>query len=276
MDSLHDDEALAPLDEEELLAFAGRIGELPPEQLDWVVPLLLECRRARAAEARLASDQALAELGGNELTQVVLDTAEWLRTLWDVGYMGAASFPTPPRTRFPTISSEDVVRSALLARIRQGKHPLPFPPPTREGVPWHEVVESDEIFPVRAQVSRGPEGDWVSIEGCAEWQLIHEDQPARSYRVQHRYKGPVYQLQFEDGGSSTLRRCPPTIHRRLLCQSRAGVDAFLLEWPKDDGDTLRVPLPAATWERAEDEARRWVAVNHPSLYGQIAFERCTA
>jgi len=51
MDSLPDDEALAPLDEEELLAFAGRIGELPPEHLDWVVPLLLECRRARAAEA---------------------------------------------------------------------------------------------------------------------------------------------------------------------------------------------------------------------------------
>ena len=275
MDELAGD-AAAALDEDEMAAFAARLEDLPPEHFDWVFSLFMECRRARAAEAQQASDHTLAGVGDNELTQAVLDTAEWLRTLWEVGYMGSSSFPTQPRTGFPTINSEDIARSALLARIRLGKHPLPFPPPTRHGVPWHEVVESEDIMAVQAEVCREGDVAWVNIEGCAEWQLLQEEEPGRVFRVQHRYKGPVYRLSLDEAGSGRLQRCPPETRRRIIRQARGGINAFLLEWPKEGGKTVNVPLPAASSGRAEDEARRWVAIHHPALYGQIAFEHIEA
>jgi hypothetical protein len=261
------------LDEDALMALAERLETLPLEHADWVVPLFLECQRARAAEARLLAN------GGNagseaDITQVVLDTADWLRTLWEVGYMGGEAFPAPPRSAFPSVSVEDILKSALFARIRQGKRPLPFPPPTRDGVPWHEVVESSETFAVRARL--GDDGG-VSIEGCAEWRTVETIAANREVLVQHRGKGPLYRLVLGDDGAASLQKQPAAIRRRILFQSRAGIDAYLLEWPKDDsGDIIRVPLRAAGWERAENEAHRWVALRHPHLYGQIHFERSEA
>lgn len=261
------DDDVPPLDEETLETLAGQIGELPEEQAGWVAQLYLECQRARAAEARLleASQQA-ADCGDS--TQLVLDTADWLRTLWEVGYMGGEAFPKAPRSDFPSVSVEDILKSALFARIRCGKRPLPFPPPTRDGVPWHEVVESDQPFAVRAQVAN--EG-WANIEGCADWQRISALDG--DHCVQHRGKGPLYRLTPAADGQAILQRLPATQARRLLRQSRGGIDAYLLEWPKDGGEFKRIPLRAANWERAENEALRWIAVNHPDLYGQIRFER---
>lgn len=276
MDDGYSEDAILPLDEEDMIALGERLETLPPDHMEWVAQLFLECRRARAGEARLAADAAMAEGGDDDLTQVVLDTTEWLRTLWEVGYMGSSSFPTSPRTHFPMVTSEDIAKSALLARIRHGKAPLPFPPPTRNGVPWHEVVESNAPFPVHAEVLRNEGADWVSIEGCAEWQLVGEETDGKQFRVQHRYKGPIYHLVLREGNAATLQRCPPAVVRRIVRQSRGGLDAYLLEWPKDDGVARRVPLPAASRERAEEEARRWVAHHHPALYGQIHFEHAEA
>lgn len=276
MDDGYSEEAILPLDEEDMIALGEHLETLPPEHLDWVAQLFLECRRARAGEARLAADAAMAAGGGDDLTQVVLDTTEWLRTLWEVGYMGSSSFPASPCTRFPMVTGEDIAKSALLARIRHGKAPLPFPPPTRNGVPWHEVVESNAPFPVRAEVLRNDGVDWVSIEGCAEWQLVSEEPDGKHFRVQHRYKGPIYHLILHEADAATLQRCPPPMVRRIFRQSRGGLDAYLLEWPKDDGATRRIPLPAASRQRAEEEARRWVAHHHPALYGQILFEHAEA
>ena len=257
------DENLDAISEEELAAMAERLETLPEEHAAWVVPLFLECQRARAAEARLAA-------GGqqeNDATQIVLDTADWLRTLWEVGYMGGEAFPAPPRSAFPMVSVEDILKSALFARIRHGKRPLPFPPPTRAGMPWHEVVESDQAFTVRAEVDAD---GGVTIEGCTDWQRVAGD--GNDCTVQHRGKGPLYRLMADGAGSGILQRRPPGEVRRLLRQSRAGISAYLLEWPRDGGGQ-RVPLRAGDWERAENEAQRWVALNHPNLYGQIRFER---
>ena len=91
-----------PLDADELMNFSERIEQLPPAEAEWVTRLFNECLRSRMHESEL-----LAGLGRNEdsasdhseleaqLAQVALDAAEWLKTLWSVGYMGAGSFPAP-------------------------------------------------------------------------------------------------------------------------------------------------------------------------------------
>ena len=139
-------DSVDPLDADELMNFAERIEQLSPADAEWVGSLFQECMRARMREAELLS--GLTEAGATEstefdaqLAQVALDAAEWLKTLWNVGYMGAGSFPSQPRSAFPLIELEDVIKSALFARIREGKRPLPFPPPTRHGLPWHDLVE---------------------------------------------------------------------------------------------------------------------------------------
>jgi hypothetical protein len=266
------DEMPQPLDEDEMAALAARLEDLPIEQVDWVLKLFLECRRARQAEAELRAEEACSATSA-DTTQLVLDTADWLRTLWEVGYMGGEAFPAPPRSDFPQISVNDILKSALFARIRCGKRPLPFPPPTRNGMPWHEVVESDEVFPVRVDVLGD---DWYRIEGCTDWQVTETVEAGRSYRVQHQGKGPVYTLSVDGAGGGKLQKCPAEINRRIVRQERAGIVSFLLEWPAPNGDVSRVPLRAADWEHAENEGQRWVALRHADLYGQIRFERCEA
>lgn len=266
------DQAPQPLDEEEMAALAARLETLPIEHVDWVLRLLLECRRARQAEAEVLAEDACSA-GTADTTQLVLDAADWLRTLWEVGYMGGEAFPAPPRSDFPHISVNDILKSALFARIRRGKHPLPFPPPTRNGMPWHEAVESDEVFRVRVDFL---DDDWCRIEGCTDWQVTETVETGRSYRVQHQGKGPIYRLSLDGKGGGELQKCPAGITRRILRQDRAGIVSFLLEWPAEHGEIGRVPLRAADWERAENEAQRWVALRHPDLYGQIRFERSEA
>jgi len=273
MGSADDIEPVAQaLDEDEFAALAARLEDLPIDHVDWVLRLLLECKRARQAEAELLAEDAC-RASAADTTQLVLDTADWLRTLWEVGYMGGDAFPAPPRSDFPHISVNDILKSALFARIRCGKHPLPFPPPTRNGMPWHEVVESGEAFPVRADFL---DDDWCRIEGCTDWEVIETVAAGREYRVQHQGKGPLYRLTLDGDDRGQLQRCPAEISRRIVRQERAGIVAFLLEWPGDSGQVSQVPLRAANWERAENEALRWVALRHADLYGQIRFERCEA
>lgn len=265
------DEIQEPLAEEALAALAERIESLPADHIDWVVQLFLECKRAREAEAHFRAG-AGTEQGAEDPTQLVLDAADWLRTLWEVGYMGGESLPAPPRSDFPQINVEDILKSALFSRIRRGKRPLPFPPPTRDGMPWHEVVESDEAFAVRAQLTRD---NRAIIESCAEW-LVTASDASGAHIVQHNGKGPLYRLTLDDQGHGTLQRQPAALARRIVRQERVGIVAWLLEWPQANGNMAQVPLRASNWERAENEAQRWIALRHPDLYGQIRFERSEA
>ena len=211
-----------------------------------------------------------------QLAQVALDAAEWLKTLWDVGYMGAHSFPSQPRSAFPLIELEDVLKSALFARIREGKRPLPFPPPTRHGLPWHGLVECgrDATHDVDAEIVRDEQGRIVGaiIEACADWQVIEEVVKDGEYIVQHRGKGPRYRLRL-DFMLATLRREAPRWTRVIRQQERGGFRSFMLEWPGEDGQVRGEPLRAATWERAESEADFWIATHYPEMYGQVSFER---
>ena len=261
---------LPPLSEEDLEAFAAQIEQLPEDHAGWVAQLLMECRRARSCGGADGSAPAL-EAVEADLTQIVLDTAEWLRTLWEVGYMGANTLPVPPRTHFPQIEVEDIHKSALFARIRQGKHPLPFPPPTRWGSPWHEVVESDEAQSVEAEIIEDDgRPAFAIVDGCNRWRIVNAEE-AKQFVIQHEGKGPLYRLTL-DPFLSTLRRLPPSTRRRIVMRERAGLRAYTLEWLKDNGSTEEIPLRAATREGAEAAAAIWIARHHPQHYGQIGFE----
>lgn len=272
------------LDAEELMGFSERIAGLPPADAAWVARLFEECLRARMHEAELlaageppAPDTcSRVRQFDEQLAQVALDAAEWLKTLWDVGYMGAHSFPSQPRSAFPLIELEDVLKSALFARIREGKRPLPFPPPTRHGLPWHGLVECgrDAMHDVDAEIVRDEQGRIVGaiIEACADWQVIDEVVKDGEYIVQHRGKGPLYCLHL-DFMLATLRREPPRWTRVIRQQERGGFRSFMLEWPGEDGQNRSEPLRAATWERAESEADFWIATHYPEMYGQVSFER---
>ena len=267
----------SPMSDDELLALAATLKHLPAADAATVDHLIGECRRARAAEARLLADRSDAkserEALAEDIAQIVLDTAEWLKTLWNVGYMGAGRFPTAPRSDFPSIEVEDVLKSTLLDRIRQGKRPLPFPPPTRHGVPWHEVVEEMGPFVVVASLVID-DGRAVAavIDGCSDWLVVDDD--GANKRIQHQGKGPIYSLRLSTAaGAAVLSREPPVWTRHVFAETRGGMTRFLLEWPRDDGSPGAVPLHAATWERAESEASRWIASKHPEMYGQIAFAR---
>lgn len=263
------------LDDEVIDAFAARLENLPLDEAVWVARLIAECRRARHAELAAQSGQkadALQEME-QDIAQIVLDAAEWLQTLWNVGYMGAGHFPAAPRSDFPHVDVEDVLKSALLARIRHGRRPLPFPPPTRQGTPWHELVESGESFVVDAALVRddGRQVIGAVIEACPDWQVREEAVIDVEYVVQHQGKGPLYRLLL-DSFCSRLERIPPSASRRILVRERAGVRSYFLEWPGEWGAMRSVQLRALTAERAESEAQHWVATRHPELYGQLRFE----
>ena len=273
------------LDADELMLLAERIEQLPAGDAEWVNRLLKELLRARPREAELLAGQGARlpqhDRGEREfdqqLAQVALDTAEWLKTLWDVGYMGAGNFRSQPRSAFPAIDLEDVRKSSLFARIRQGKHALPFPPPTRHGLPWHELVEGDaETYVVAAEIVRDeteqPMG--AIIDACCDWQVIEEIRATHECVVQHQGKGPRFRLSQLDGDSAQLRRELPGLTRQIHLQGRGGFHSYTLEWPQDDGSTQFVALRAATWERAYSEAQHWLATTHPELYGQVRFEEC--
>ncbi|MDR2788547.1 MAG: hypothetical protein LBD06_09370 [Candidatus Accumulibacter sp.] len=273
------------LDADELMGISERIGHLPPEDAEWVGRLFRECMRARMCEAERLENQSEenAPVAGTpafdaQLAQVALDAAEWLRTLWEVGYMGADNFPVQPRTAFPVISLEDVLKSSLFARIREGKRPLPFPPPTRNGLPWHDLIEGPpESQVVHAELVEDGSGEMIGaiVEGCADWQIIQEVDKGSEYLIQYRGKGPLFQLNVNPF-FSTLQRQLPQWERRIRVQERVGVRSYLLVWPSASGVAREVPLPATTWERAESEAAYWVATNHPEMYGRIRFRQDTA
>jgi len=273
-----------PLAIDDLTLFAERIARLPPADAQWVAALLAEVRRARRHETDLLAMQAASEHAASEhgehlndqLAQVALDTAEWLRTLWDVGYMGAGSFRSAPRSAFPSIDLDDVRKSSLFARIRQGKHALPFPPPTRNGRPWHDVLDdAGTTHEVAAEIIRDEKGRALAaiIEGCAEWQVVEEILEDRQFVVQHEGKGPRYGLHLPGTGSAELRREPPALTCPLRQQERGGFHSHSLHWQRDDGSTQVVALRAATWERAVAEAEHWLAGHHPEVYGQVRFVR---
>lgn len=263
---------LPPLSDDDLDAFAAQLELLPEEHTGWVAQLLIECRRARCVGGPPTSTGESVDLATVDanLTQIVLDSAEWLRTLWEVGYMGAGTLPVPARTHFPQIEVEDVLKSALFARIRQGKRPLPFPPPTRWGDPWHEVVESDEAQSVEAEIIEDEgQAAFAIVDGCNRWRVVRTED-ARTFVIQHEGKGPLYRLTL-DPFLSALQRLPPEVQRRIVIRERAGLRSYSLEWLHDSGRIEEVPLRAATREGAEAAAGAWIARHHPQQYGRIAF-----
>lgn len=269
-----------PLDAEHLANLAERVARLPAADAEWAGVLLDELLRARAHEAALLAERSdggplRTQVDGeldDELAQLALDTAAWLKVLWNDGYMGAGNFRSSPRSDFPAIDLEDVRKSSLFARIRQGRHALPFAPPTRHGLPWHELLEGG-THTVEAEILHDETGVPLAaiIEACTDWQIVAERIPDRQYLVQHQGKGPVYCLCLDGSGAGELCREPPQLTSAIAVRGRDGFQGYTLEWRSDDGRTQIVPLRAATWERAESEAEHWLAKTHPEMYGRVRF-----
>ena len=268
-----------PLDADELMNFADKIENLSPEDAVWVTALLNECMRLKMKDADLLTESLnntcipTNELN-DQLTQVALDTAEWLKILWNVGYMGAGNFPTQPRTEFPLVELEDVLKSSLLARIRGGKKPLPFPPPTKNGLPWHDLLEDSQAeHAIEASLVKEDDGNVVGliIEGCHYWDIIKEIEKNNEYIIQHKGKGPYYKICLGPTYAS-LKQEPPKWTCHIHFQERAGYNTYTLKWPKDDGSILDVTLRATNWTRADSEAEHWIALKYPDMYGQFKFE----
>ena len=276
----------SPLDADELMSFDARIDALPPDDAEWVGRLFHECLRARMHVADLMEASASAaprHAASNDseheaqLAQVALDVADWLRTMWDVGYTGSGSFPAPPRSEFPRIQVEDVLKSSLFARIREGKRPLPFPPPTRNGLPWHDLVAgSSESYVVEAEIIHDDEGRAIGarIEGGGGWRVVEPSSSEGDFILQHAGKGPLYRLRLTPI-LSTLQRLAPQWQRHIRFRDRGGIGSFVLLWPRPDGSTNEIALRATTRERAESEADLWIASHCPEMYGQVRFEHVT-
>ncbi len=267
-----------PLDPEILLNMSTNIEKLKPEDAEWVTMLFEECMRARLVEAELLTKchETMPEHStclDENLAQVALDTAEWLKTLWDVGYMGANNFPSPPRSAFPLVEVEDVLKSALFARIRLGKRPLPFPPPTRKGKPWHELIDSNEtIHNVEIEIIEDSHDIIaINIEDCHDWNIVEEKQKRAEYIMQHKGKGPLFKLLISNVKTQLIKE-PPRLRYQIVLQDRAGFKTYILKWQNPNKTNNDVVLRASTWERADAEANYWIASKYPELYGQVAFE----
>ncbi len=244
-------QSATPLSGDDLTHFAERIARLPPADAEWVDALLAEVVRARRHAADLLAMQAASEHAANE-------------------------FRSAPRSAFPSIDLDDVRKSSLFARIRQGKHALPFPPPTRNGRPWHDVLDAGETtHQVAAEIVRDEDGLALAaiIEGCAEWNVVEETRENRQFVVQHQGKGARYRLLLPGSGGAELRREAPALVCPLRQHERGGFHSHSLHWQRDDGSTQEVALRAATWERAVAEAEHWLATHHPEVYGQVRFVR---
>ena len=265
-----------PLDAEELASFFARIDHLASEDVLWVRQLFDECMRARAREMKLMESNTEGGVSEAQFAQVALDAAEWLRTLWNVGYMGSGSLPSQPRTAFPVVEMEDVLKSSLFARIRGGKRPLPFPPPTRNGLPWHDLIEgAPKSYVVNAEMIHDENGIMIGaiIEGCTDWVVIEDVGNGFEYTVQYRGKGPLFRLNVNPFFSN-LQRLPPQWERQIRVQEHADVKSYILIWTLERGGaTKEIPIPANTWEHAESEAAYWVAKNHPEMYGRVRFKQ---
>lgn len=64
-------------------------------------------------------------------------------------------------------------RSALFARLLNGRVPLPSPPPTIFGFPWYEIVEETGPFLVRVN----PSGEDLVINQC-RWSVVERNEAA--------------------------------------------------------------------------------------------------
>jgi hypothetical protein len=139
-----------PLDADELMILAERIEQLSADDAEWVNRLLQELLRARAHEGELLAGQASSGQQGRDesefdeqMAQVALDTAEWLKTLWEVGYMGAGNFRAQPRAAFPALISK--TSGSLRCSRAFAKAGMRFPSHHRRGRACHGTSSSKAV-----------------------------------------------------------------------------------------------------------------------------------
>jgi hypothetical protein len=124
--------------------------------------------------------------------------SEWVQLLWKHDKHSAGRLPHYP----------DWLKSRLFWRIRSGKEPLPFPPPTAYSCPWYEVIEVPEAHDcyeliqeregrVRVAqcsytvVSKGDDGKWELSYGPYLFDA---------------WNGPVTHKQMGNNGPETVTR----------------------------------------------------------------------
>lgn len=79
----------------------------------------------------------------------------------------------------PRIPGGDIMRaskSALFARLLEGRDALPYPPPTSYAYPWYAVIE--EPGPHQVRIDGGMDGNTVWLDRC-DWIISHMNDAAK-------------------------------------------------------------------------------------------------
>jgi len=88
-----------------------------------------------------------------------------------VTWANVARLPYGPNgSSIDYIYMSDPKRSALLARILDNKAPLPFAPPTKNGMPWYKLF--DEQLPQNVGVLEFSDSEAIVIIDSAAWKVI--------------------------------------------------------------------------------------------------------
>jgi hypothetical protein len=89
-----------------------------------------------------------------------------------VTWANVARLPHGPNGRsLDYIYMSDPNRSALLSRILNNKAPLPFAPPTKNGMPWYELFDDKQSPQVINELEFSESSPSLNIDG-ATWKVI--------------------------------------------------------------------------------------------------------
>lgn len=97
-------------------------------------------------------------------------TLKWINTALDAGYLFKGEHRLP--------DNDDVVHSSLLDRLVRGGEPLPFPPPTKNGYPWYELIDNGQATVVSFSRERKEpyvvrDDGMIVLEGnCGPWNIL--------------------------------------------------------------------------------------------------------
>jgi len=98
----------------------------------------------------------------------------------------------------------DIDHSALLARLLDGKEPLPAPPPRAFSYPWYDLIESGKGDAMEVW-RHPPNADTISINQSGQWAVI-EARDDGSYRARCTTNGQVFDVTRRPDGYWSLCR----------------------------------------------------------------------
>lgn len=149
-------------------------------------------QRAQDAEKRLAefTQSAGSDHGAPDLTEhdiwLLKAHSLWVQTATEAQKIRPRGIPEHWLPHYP-----DWIKSRLFWRIRSGKEPLKYPPPTCYSCPWYEVVEMPDIVHSTAEEVRvwanETVGKYAVVAQCRYEIISGPDDPSKENPLHLRY-----------------------------------------------------------------------------------------